>query len=92
MEKLLPTEFEKKCINCNYIELTPKGRDSIVKYDRVKVVLHPNRVCFFGENEIYCINGLKYILQYTNTVPYCFDIFSKELDNDFYTIHSLKVF
>lgn len=92
MEKLLPTEFEKKCLNCKSIELKPKGGNTIVRYDRVKVVLHPNRVCFFKDNELYCINGVKYILQYTSSVPYYFDVISRELDKDFDTIHTLKIF
>lgn len=92
MEKLLPTEFEKKCLNCKYIELKQEWRDSVVKFDRVKVVLHPNRVCLFNDSEFYCIEGVKYILQHTNTAPYRYDVVSRELDNDFDTIHTLKVY
>lgn len=92
MEKLLPTEFEKKCLNRKSIKLRPKGGDSFVSYNRVKVILHPNRVCFFNDGEFYCIDGVKYILQHTNTAPYYFDVVSRGLDEDFDTIHTLKVF
>lgn len=92
MEKLLLTEFEKKCLNCKSIELKPKRGSLSVKYDRIKVVLHPNRICFFNDSEFYCIEGVKYVLQHTKTTPYCFDIVSRELDNDFDTIYTLKVY
>ena len=92
MEKLLPTEFEKKCLNCKSIKLKPKGGNSTVSYNKVKVILHPNRVCLFNDSEFYCIEGVKYILQHTNTAPYHFDVVSRELDNDFDTIHTLKVY
>ena len=92
MEKLLPTEFEKKCLNCKSIELKLKGEGLTVKYNRVKVVLHPNRICFFNDSEFYCIEGVKYIMQHTNAAPYCFDIVSRELDKDADTIHTLKIY
>lgn len=90
MKKLLPTEFEKMCHNCGSIELKSKGERTSVRYNRVKVVLHPNRVGLFGDNRVYCIDGVKYILQHTNA-PYCFDVVSRELDNDYDTIYALVI-
>ena len=90
MKKLLPTEFEKMCLNCGAIELKSKGEHTSVRYDRVKVVLHPNRVCLLGDSEVYCIEGVKYILQHTNA-PCCFDVVSRELDNDYDTIYKLVI-
>ena len=84
MKKLLLTEFEKMCLNCGSIELKS------IRYDRVKVVLHPNRVCLLGDSGVYCIDGVKYILQHTNA-PCCFDVVSRELDNDYDTIYKLVI-
>lgn len=91
MEKLLLTEFEEKCLNCKSIELKSANGNTVGKYNRVVVVLHPNRVCLLKKNAVYCIDGVKYILQHTNKGSRCFDIVSRELDNDFDTIHFCRI-
>lgn len=91
MEKILLTEFKKRCTAYSTFILMPNVRKSKpVTYKIVLTMLCPNRICLKNGNNCKCIDGVKYIEWHDEQEPW-FEIVAQHLDSEAESRYKVKM-
>lgn len=91
MEKILLTEFKKRCASYSTFILMPNARESEpVIYKIVLVMLCPNRICLKNGGDSRCIEGVKYVEWHDDKEPW-FEIVAKHLDVEAESRYKVKI-
>ncbi len=91
MEKILLTEFKKRCTTYSTFILMPDTQESKpVIYKIVLVMLCPNRICLKNDNVCRCIEGVKHIEWHNDKEPW-FEIVAKHLDSEDESRYKVKI-
>lgn len=91
MEKILLTEFKKKCATYSTFILMSNTQESKpVIYKIVLVMLCPNRIGLKNGSDCKCIEGVKYIEWHDDKEPW-FEIVAKHLDSEKECRYKVKI-
>lgn len=91
MEKILLTEFKKRCAAYSTFILMPDIQESSPTiYKIVLVMLCPNRICLKNGSDCRCIEGVKYIEWHGVKEPW-FEIVAKHLDLETESRYKVKI-
>lgn len=91
MEKILLTEFKKRCTAYSTFILMPNSQETEqVIYKIVLIMLCPNRICLKNDSNCVCIDGVKYIEWHNEEKPW-FEIVAKHLDLETESRYKVKI-
>lgn len=91
MEKILLSEFKKRCSSYSTFAVMRCNSNHFSIYKNMIVMMCPNRICFLNGNDIVCIDCVEYIEWHHEPKPW-FSVVALDLNTGGVCKYTVKIF